>query len=509
MIKKLTKRFRRKTSSEVSAERVAIERMSRFNPLRNVSPSYIISVHEEFNAGRLRNAAKLWDAIERTDDVCQVSASKRKKAVSRHGYEIIKDDDSPEAEQHAESLRFFYDQLVATRCDDRNVRGGLPLLVRNMMDAEGKRYAAHEIVWIPVDGKLTAELIFVPLWYFENTQGELRLLKGLSDLNGEPLEPGGWLINSGSGIMESVAAAYMFKHLPLQDWLLYSEKFGMPIPAMECSGNPGDDNWTAAEKAVAGLSACDGVVYSAGNKLTFPTAGSAQNLPYPTLIERMDRAIASLWRGADLSTISKGDGTGASLQQGETDLLEDDDAANITDVLNEQIDKFVIKYMHGSNRPKAWVRIRANVREDVASDLKIDQGLKELGFASPIEALQRRYNRPDLEPLGTVPLANEMTPKDEKDMAALQKAAQPTDKLLKASRKLIAKAMQDDRMPIAERLAEIIDDTPDADLFEAIERFRSEELPALAEAMLTDPAAAKAFEDSMSAALLSGLAEGI
>jgi len=145
-MKNVIKKFRRKTVSQLDSSRIAIERMQRFNPLRHLSPDYLRSAHEEFNAGRLRTAAKLWDAIERTDDICQVVASKRKKAVSRHGYEIIQDDDSPEAKRHAEALEFFYDKLVATKADDRNVRGGLPLLVRQMMDAEGKRYSNHEIV---------------------------------------------------------------------------------------------------------------------------------------------------------------------------------------------------------------------------------------------------------------------------------------------------------------------------------------------------------------------------
>jgi len=46
----------------------------------------------------------------------------------------------------------------------------------------------------------------------------------------------------------------------------------------------------------------------------------------------MDRAIASLWRGSDLSTISA-DNKGASFQQDESDLLLEDAAAMISDTL--------------------------------------------------------------------------------------------------------------------------------------------------------------------------------
>lgn len=494
------KRFRKKTASEVDFKRVAIERMQRFNPLRNVSPDYLRSAHEEFNAGRLKTAARLWDAVERTDDVCQVSASKRKKAVSRHGYEIVEVDDSAEAKRHAEVLRFFYDNVIASRADDRNVRGGLPLAVRNMMDAVGKRYAVHEIVWKPIDGGLTAELIFVPLWYFENTTGELRLLDGLSDLHGTPLDPGEWMIHSGEGIMEAVAASYMFKHLPLQDWLFYSEKFGMPIPKGKSPDQPDSDGWRAMEDAVAALGAADGVVISSNGEIEAVDLGSAQNLPYPPLIERMDRAIASLWRGADLGTISKGDGTGASLQEEETQLLEDDDAGNITDVLNEQLDRYIIQYATGSNTPKAWVKIKGGVRDDVKQDLEIDKGLHEMGYESPVEDLQRRYNRSELEAR-----TNPQPAKTELANEAAEPSA--TAELKKNARNVIAESVAQDLRPVAASLADLIDNTPDDQLQAALKAWRSDTLPQLAAQVIDNPSAADAYADTLAANLINGYVE--
>jgi len=490
------KKFRRKTASEVSSQIISIERMQRFNPLRDFSPDKLRIAHEEFNAGRLRPAAKLWDAIERTDDVIKVVAGKRKKAVSRHGYEIVPVDESPEAKRHAEVLRFFYDNLVASRADDKNVRGGFPMAVRHMMDAVGKRYSVHEIVWKPIEGGLTAELVFVPLWYFENTTGELRILTGLSDLNGEGLEPGGWIVASGDGLMEACAAAYMFKHLPLQDWLYYSEKFGMPTPVGKSPDQPGTPGWVAMEDAVAALGACEGVVVSGTGSIEYPTAGSAANMPYPALVERMDRALAALWRGADLGTLSA-DNQGASLQGDETDLLEDDDAENISDTLNEQLDRFVVLYALGETTPKAWMRIRCGVREDVDADLKVDEALDRMGVRSPLDELERRYGRTGLVPRPATPsmtaaLANE-------------RVADPAEVLKRNARRAIAEAVAADMQPVVDRLAEILDTVGDDKLPEALERFQAEELPGLAAAVLADPASADAIADTLSANLLNGM----
>ena len=489
----------KKTKSAVNARRVEMERMQRFNPLRMLSPEYIVSAHEEFRAGRLRNAAKLWEAVSRTDDVCCVAEPKRKKAVSRHGYEIIKDDDSPEAESHAAALQFFYDQLRATRCDDRNVRGGVPLLIRQMMDAEGKYYAIHEIVWKPIDGGLTAEMIFVPLWYFENTSGELRLLEGLSDMEGAELPPGEWLTNSGQGLMEACTVAYMFKHMPLQDWLLYSENFGMPIPIGSSPDQPDSKGWNALVDAVTSVGRAQAAVISSNASIDIKETQGAQSLPYGPLVERMDRAIASLWRGADLSTISKGDGTGASLQADETELLEDDDAANITDVLNEQLDRFVILYACGSTTPKAWVKIKGNVREDVQQDLSVDKGLHEMGYEDSLDSLKRRYNRQDLEPRAgadqSIPAANER--RDE------------LDSLQKNSRAVIAAAIALDLRPVAASLADLMDNTPDELLANELQAWQRNTLPGLLVETIADPTSTRPFEDTLRAAGMNGYFEEV
>ena len=495
------KPFRKKTKRQIGSTRVALETMYRFNPLRNLSPDYLRSCHDEFSAGTLRSAARLWEEIEDIDDVLKVVAAKRKKAVSRHGFEIVTDDDSPEAEQHAAALKFFYDQLTATRVDDRNIRGGLTMLIRQMMDSVGKKYAVHEIVWKPVAGKLTAEFWFVPLWYFENRSGQLRYLPSGTSRDGQELEPGEWMVTSGDGVMRAAAVAYMFKHLPLQDWLIYSENYGRPIPKGVSTGAPGSDEWVAMEDAVAALADCDGVVVSAGSDIDALDLSVKGNLPYPPLVERMDRALSTLWRGADLGTMSKGDAVGASVQGDETDLLEDDDADNITDVLNEQVDKFVIQYMFGSDAPKAWVNIKSGVRDDIAQDLAVDKALDEMGYASDLEDLQRRYNRSTLQAKGTLPLANEAGADVEETLATLAKNA----------RDALALAIESDLQPITDRLTEILDDEnlSGDEFIQALETFQTDELPKLAAAMLEDPAAADAIADTLSAGLLNGIGDAV
>ena len=56
----------------------------------------------------------------------------------------------------------------------------------------------------------------------------------------------------------------------------------------------------------------------------------------------MDRALASLWRGSDLSTHVRAITRGQACSRDESDILLEDDAAMISETLQLYIDRWVI-----------------------------------------------------------------------------------------------------------------------------------------------------------------------
>lgn len=180
----------------------------RINPIRNLTPQTLTRVLDNFHQGHLAPAALTWDAIERRDDILQGIISKRKKAVARLKWEIITLDHSHEAQQHKEALLYFYNNLTATHACDANQTGGLSLLIKQMLDAIAKKYSAHEVIYQSnSQNQITASFRFVPLWFFENTTGKLRLLKSINSTDSIPLNPKNWLITIGDGLMESSSIA--------------------------------------------------------------------------------------------------------------------------------------------------------------------------------------------------------------------------------------------------------------------------------------------------------------
>ncbi len=406
-----------KTRSIISAERARRGLQSRFFPIRSLTPESLARQLDEFQAGNFRLVAQTWDAIQRRDDVLQGVASKRKKAVARLGWEVLTIEDTPEAETHRRALEFFYKNLTTTSAVDQNQKGGLVLLIEQMMDSVGKKYAVHEIVWNPVTGQtvdefhgrndedgevlpaqssslLTATFRFVPLWFFENRTGRLRFLEKDSSFDGVELDDDAWLVTMGDGLMESCSVAYLYKNLPLRDWLIYSERNGMPGVKGVTDALPGSTEWDQALEAVEDFGAEFHALMGRGTEIEAIDLTARGELPYPKLVERMDKAIIALWRGADLSTLSASSGVGASVQKSETQLIEHHDARIISETLNTQVDRVVIKYLFGTEHVKACIQLKLSGETEVMQDLRIVRQLWEMGTPMPLRYLYERFRVP-------------------------------------------------------------------------------------------------------------------
>lgn len=514
-----------KTEEYVTPERVLMTSRTRFNPLRNLTPQKLSRQLDDFDAGYIADAALTWDRIEQRDDTIKSVAPKRKKAVSRHGYEVLMIDDSPTAVRHKEALEFFYNNLITEDATDRNFRGGFNLLVRQMMDAVGKMYANHEIVYRPTPSGLTATFRFVPLWFFENTTGRLRFLESVGSTFGVPLEPGEWLTTAADGLMKACSVAYMYKSLPLKDWLGYSERHGFPGVLGKTNAKRGTAEWNNMVEAVQAWAVDWAAVTNTDESIEGVNIETKGQLPFPKLVERMDRALAALWRGADLSTMSSqsGDGTGASLQGDEMALLEDDDAQMISDTLNTQVDRFVIRYTLGDTEPLAYIKLRTAQRSNVETDLKVDAALREMGVPMAVQDTAERYGRslpdPDEELLPSATTtkpggSGSDAPEPRADLANARlpgvtvrnQALAVAEDLSEASQEESLKARAKDLEDVRAKLEYIL--TIESGSFRTVAlKNLQKDLPALLKSMNEDPAAAKVLEETMAAAVINAWTE--
>jgi phage gp29-like protein len=511
------RRTTRKPEQAVAVSRDRINSYLRglYNPLVSLTPESLKAQQAAFESGHLRQFAITQQQMVMKDDLLPGVVGKRVKAPSVRGYEILMVDDSPEAQRHKVVLEYFYNNLTATNAVDENERGGVSLMLRQMMGAVGFKYSNHEIVWQPSANGISAEVRWVPLSFFENTSGRLRFLPSEGTIYGQDLEPGRWMVTVGEHLMMSCAIAYLFKRYPLRDWLIYCGRHGMPGIAGETSASPGTPEWKAMETAVASIAAEFTAVHTSGDKISKIDLTSNGELPYPKLIERMDRMMSALWRGADLSTMSSGsgsEGSGASLQAEEQQILEASDAAMLSEACNEYLDAPAIQYYLGDEEPLAYFQVKTATRKNIDQELKIDDQLNRLGFPITLKSLSERYNRPlpdkDEERLPPPPQA----PGSPVVAAANVRMGQDTDAvgaIMAEARMSLAGAVAADLRPIGDRLARLLEfmdsGASEADVQAELQKFLREELPALATQILREPASVEAFVDAMSAALANGI----
>ncbi len=368
---------------------------ARFNVTGNLRPENLARALEAFDNGRLGTAARIFERILKRDDVLCGLDLKRRKSVARLDAEIVMLEDSPKARKHKKILEKFYNTISATDYSDKNSRGGLRVLISQIMDCVAMRYSAHKITFEQHGDSVRANFERYPLWLFENTSGELKLLEREGQLtDGVPLNSEEWLICKGDGLMFASSIAHLFKQLPLKDWLIYCERNGMPGIKAKTDAYPGSEQWEAARDAVSEFGAEFHAVLSQGTDIEAVDVAARGELPYPKLVERVDRILCAMWRGSDLSTISGSNQMGASVQWYESSLIEEADAANISDTLNRQVDTQVIKLSLGDEEPLAKFKLKLPDYEMHKYELEIIERLCALGLNVDKIELAKRFAFP-------------------------------------------------------------------------------------------------------------------
>ncbi len=375
----------------VSAERVKLEKQTRFNPLRGWTPDVLVRQLEAFARGEIAGLAWVMEWLEKHDDVIATVAPKAKAAVSRHGYDVLpKAEIRPELRQMAADqqgfLDEFYQNLEASDAVEIEERGGMRLFVSQIMDAYGKVYGGHHAIWKPSRNGLGVELVKIPTWFFEVTEGRMKFLPSVSSQRGvdlDSLEMGGrnaWFLSKGRGVMLAGCLARMFKQLPLQDWLTYCDRHGMPAFIGETNAAKGSTGWNEMTDAVKSIGSEFGAVVNTGDVIKVLSLASQGEVPYEKLINRMDKAQIMLWRGGDLSTMSQKDATGSNPQQEDTDELDADNAAWVSETINRQLTKRALAWKFGPAAPVlVELKLRTKTRDNITQDLTVVEKSKAMG----------------------------------------------------------------------------------------------------------------------------------
>jgi phage gp29-like protein len=365
-----------------------------------LQPATLKAALDQFDRGGLRDFARTAEYLTSRHPVVTSVVAKREKDVGRLNYTIlpnaeVAEADRAAAEAHREALEYFYRHLEATELLNRDATGGVHRLFRQLARCLGHKWSVHEITWLPTpDGRLTARFIHWPLWMFEALTGRLRWLPEAGLAEGCDMASAEWLVAAGDGLLRATAFLVSIRDGAVADWAGLCERFGIPFVLGKTPAAKNSDQWAAMKEMVASFAGDGGGVCSADAMVELVQASLAGSAPHGALAQYCDDWITILWRGANLSTKSRQNSQGASVQDSEADLLLEDDAALLTETLQQRLDPLVIAWRFGAGvQPLAHIVIQPPLREDIQTDLQIDETLLRLGLRLKKSELLDRYDR--------------------------------------------------------------------------------------------------------------------
>lgn len=211
------------------------------HPTWGLSPEGLASILRDSEGTDPSRFYAMCADIEEKDGHYSGVLGQRRLAVSQLPITVDPASDAKEHVEHADLVR-----LVLNRPDT-------PLTLMAMLDALGKGFSAHEIVWD------TSERQWMPdrfVWnqpeWFRFAQHDLRTPQ-LLDEHGQPqpLKPRKWMIHRPmltpgipirDGLTRGASWAWMFKNFGVKAWQIFLDKFGQPtrIGKYNASSTPGE-----------------------------------------------------------------------------------------------------------------------------------------------------------------------------------------------------------------------------------------------------------------------------
>jgi hypothetical protein len=300
--------------------------------------------------------------------------------------------------------------------------------------------------------------------------------------------------------------------------------------------------------AVQSIMAGSAAVKNVGEQITLLETKGPGVLPYEKLIERLDRIMASIWRGSDLSTMSRGTKRRPGRQRPGRRIARSSSATTRNGSARRCKRSPVRDQIHIRRRRAARLpQGPHHERQDVAADIAADTFLLNAGAPLEVEATLERYGREvpkagatllkPIAPLGqksegglrsrmvaaAIPSATNVTLIAEAFSAFLESpegsslldnaikkkfGASParTAEMISAGLQQFGEARRKDFNPLAVRLLGILSITHDDEQRGALVHLKTE-LPKFLKQINKAPTAAPVLASVMSASFFNGMAE--
>ena len=395
------------------------------HPGYGVTPQRVVNIYRLAEAGSLRQQCDLFDDLAENDGHLRNLFEQRAQAVAGKPWIVQGDGDQGETQ-------------TASRIIGEALRA-LPMVevLEHQLGFNFYGYAATEIDWgvRNIEGRDW----FVPVWLanvparrFSVRPGndEIRLLTAEEPTTGAELAPGKWLITRRSGVrvaraglMRTAAWYACFKRFATRDWVIYAEKYGLPLTLAKygdpasMGGSTDDEGRLVAQEIVENIGNDGGAVVPKSIDIEIKEAGRTGDSSgvHGGLIAHCNAEMSKLVNGGTLSNDNAGSG-GASYALGEVhastrwdNVLSDGE--RVQESFRLQLFASFMRF-NGLTGPSPLLKIqvvrdlapreRAEVADIFVNKLggqaSLAQLAQELGMKAPLDAADTARGAPKVEP---------------------------------------------------------------------------------------------------------------
>ncbi len=268
-------------------------------------------------------------------------------------------------------------------------------LIEHQLQAFWIGWAASEPVWQFVDGW------WVPTWFvnmpgqrfcFPSDTDELRLTSTQNPYPGEALGPH-WMVNmtrhrrlARGGAARCATWWTVFKRMSVRDWIVFAEKFGIPIPIGVYNERAGDESRKVVEQAVIDIGEAGQAVMSELCKIVFaevPMRGGDASALHPSIVALCNAELSKLITGATLTSESGGPGSFAlgKVHENRGIALLVYDAMRLKNTFRQTIGRDFMRLNGMTGRPEPELELQVLPETDPLTRVKVASILaNELGM---------------------------------------------------------------------------------------------------------------------------------
>ena len=405
------------------------------HPGSGLTPERLMAIYHQAESGDPSLQCRLFDDLIEGDGHARSLFEKREQAVAGKPRVFQAGDSSSDGALAAEVMRTVMERLPLVDVFD------------HMLRFNRYGYAGCEIDWgiLRIDSRdWIVPTWFAPVqpWRFRINSGlmaplvtggldELRLITDYRNPFGDELVPGKWFTIRRSatalaraGLGRTAAWPMLGKKLGWNEWLIWLEKFGQPLPVAFYEEGSDPETKAAAREAVRDIGNTNGAILPRSVKLEFPEAGRSgdSGSVHPPFIAHCNAELSKLVNGSTLTNDNAGSGGASyalgSVHEGVRWEAVQYDAEKLETAFETCVSAAFVAYndlrcappklkiqIVRDLDPMTRVQVASKFRNELGGEVSVQQMRQELGFREPSGDTDKLPGMP-VKPTATKPIAS-------------------------------------------------------------------------------------------------------